>query len=97
MWERIQDTEASASVLWRKKKRTGEIPLHLQSEGAWSRVNLFNLPCEEVCNGTFCLSDWEISRLQSKHTRINTHRKTHLFSQAHVYSLACRPGNGQTT
>ena len=70
LWEGKQDTEASLSVLWKKSQGGTTSP--------GVRGGVFHLPpCQEVCNGSARLSDCEISQLQSKHTSINTHRKTH--------------------
>lgn len=72
----------------RKKKEQGRYHLTWsQGEGGvgatWSKAP--EPPYEEACNGMFCLSDWEISQLQSKHTLINTHRKKKTF----VFSNTC--------
>lgn len=84
MWEGIQDTEASTSVLKKKNKkkarRAREVPLHLKSEGEDSLESNLHLPCKDVCNGTFCLSDWGISHLQIKHSCINTQRNIFVLS-----------------
>lgn len=102
MWEGIQDTEASAWVLW-KQSMEGTISVQVRGGVTCSQ----NVPPDQpplfACLKWFSLplwlGDFTAPEQTHTHTEINTHTKTHksVYFRAHVYRfLACSHKNGKT-